>query len=64
MKKLHKYINNVYDTGKLRVPLASFRELEAIAEGSQTTTINSTVKEILDKCGVKTKPEGIGWRII
>lgn len=61
MKKLQKYINN--DTGKLRVPLATFRELEAIAEGSQTTTINSTVKEILDKCGVKTKTEGIGWRI-
>lgn len=64
MKKLHKYINNVYDTGKLRIPLTTFRELEAIAEGSQTTTINSTVKEILDKCGVKTKTEGIGWRII
>lgn len=64
MKKLIAYINKVYDTGRLMIPLASFRELEYIAEGSQSTTINSTVKAVLDKCGVKTKAEGIGWRIV
>ena len=25
--------------------------------------INGKVKEILDKCGIKTVVEGIGWRI-
>ena len=35
----------------------------AIAQKEKPSFINGTVKEILDKCGIKTVVEGIGWRI-
>lgn len=44
-------------------PAATIRELIDIYSGEQTETINSTVKSILDRCGIKSTPKGIGWLI-
>ena len=32
--------------------------------GNKPSFISEKVKEVLDKCGIKTKVEGIGWRIL
>ena len=36
----------------------------AIIRENKPSFINSTVKEVLDKCGIETVVEGIGWRIV
>lgn len=67
MKKLNKLIEIWSDGGKVKgvkLTLAMFNELYDIANGYADTTISSNVKDVLDKCGIKTKTEGIGWRII
>lgn len=67
MKKLNKLIEIWSDGGKvkgIKLTLAMFDELYDIARGYADTTISSEVKAVLDKCGIKTKAEGIGWRII
>jgi len=35
----------------------------AIVRKEKPSFINGTVKEILDKCKIKTENEGIGWRV-
>lgn len=67
MKKLNKWIEIWSDGGNVKgvkLTLAMFNELYDIANGYADTTISSNVKDVLDKCGIKTKVEGIGWRII
>lgn len=67
MKKLNKWIEIWADGGTVRgvkFTLEMFNELYDIANGYADTTISSNVKDVLDKCGIKTKVEGIGWRII
>ena len=67
MEKLNEWINIWADGGTVRgvkLTLAMFNELYDIANGYADTTISSNVKDVLDKCGIKTKVEGIGWRII
>ena len=72
MKKLRGYIEIWLDGKQVRgiknVPLATIRECIAIYNGivrkEKPSFINGTVKEILDKCGIKTVVEGIGWRVI
>ena len=67
MKKLKALIEKSYEVGKLPygIPLYSFRVLESVYDAlSQNQTkefINSDVKMVLDKCGIKTKERGIGW---
>lgn len=67
MKKLNEWISIWADGGKVKgvkLTIAMFDELYDIARGYADTTISSEVKAVLDKCGIKTKAEGIGWRII
>lgn len=72
MKKLRNWIEIWIDGREVRgiknVPLATRWELvdiyNAIARKEKPSFINEKVKEILDKCGIKTVVEGIGWRII
>lgn len=67
MKKLNEWINIWMDGGKVKgvkLTLEMFNELCDIARGYADTTISSDVKSVLDKCGIKTKAEGIGWRVI
>lgn len=67
MKKLKALIERAYEIGKLphRIPLASFQILEnvynALSQKQTKEFINSDVKMVLDKCGIKTRERGIGW---
>lgn len=67
MEKLNEWINIWMDGGKVKgvkLTLAMFEELYDIAKGYAYTTISSNVKDVLDKCEINTKADGIGWRII
>ena len=69
MKRLKEYIEKWLDGQKVRgiqVSLLDIRECvriyNAMARGGGPDFINGKVKEILDKCKIKTVVEGIGWR--
>lgn len=71
MKKFNQYIETWLDGKQVRgiknVPPATVWECvdvyNAIIRQEKPSFINGTVKEILDKCGIKTVVEGIGWKI-
>ena len=71
MKKFKQYIETWLDEKQVRgiknVPPATVWECvdvyNAIIRQEKPSFINGTVKEILDKCGIKTVVEGIGWKI-
>ena len=71
MKKLRNWIETWIDGKQVRgiktVPLATIWELvdiyNAIVRKEKPSFIDGTAKEILDKCGIDTVIEGIGWRI-
>jgi hypothetical protein len=71
MKKLKGYLTKWFNGEKVRgiqVSLCDIQECariyNAIVTGDKPEFINGKVKEILDKCGIKTKEHGIGWIII
>ena len=72
MKKLRNWIEIWMDGGEVRgiknVPPATRYELmdiyNAIVRKEHPEFINGKVKEILDKCGIKTVEKGIGWRVV
>lgn len=72
MKKLRTWIETWMDGGEVRgiknVPPETRYELvdvyNAIVRKEHPEFINGKVKEILDKCGIKTEVVGIGWRVI
>ena len=70
MKKLKSYLMKWMDGQKVRginVSLYDIQECVRIynemVRKENPEFINGKVKEILDKCGIKTVVEGIGWRI-
>lgn len=67
MRNLKKLLDSWEDGKKVRgiktPPLETIRELINIYNGVQTETINGTVIQILEKCGISTYQHGIGWRI-
>lgn len=70
MKKLRGYLEKWFDGQSVRgihVSLADIQECarvyNAIASGEKPEFINGKVKEILDKCNIKTVTEGIGWKV-
>ena len=70
MKKLKSYLEKWIAGEKVRginVSLYDIRECirvdNAIVRKEKPEFINEKVKEILDKCGIKTVTEGIGWRV-
>ena len=70
MKKLKSYIEKWMDGQKVRGINVSLHDIQecvriynAMVRKEKPEFINGKVKEILDKCGIKTVVEGIGWRI-
>lgn len=70
MEKLRGYLEKWFDGQSVRgihVSLEDIRECarvyNAIASGEKVEFINGKVKEILDKCNIKTKIKGIGWEV-
>lgn len=70
MKKLREYIIKWMDGQKVRGINVSLYDIQecirvynAMVRKEKPEFINEKVKEILDKCKIKTVTEGIGWRI-
>ena len=70
MKRLKEYIEKWLDGQKVRgiqVSLLDIRECvriyNAMVRNEKPEFNNGKVKEILDKCKIKTVVEGIGWRV-
>ena len=70
MKKLREYIIKWTDGQRVKGINVSLYDVEeciriynAIVRKEKPGFINGKVKEILDKCNIKTVTEGIGWRI-
>ena len=70
MKRLKEYIEKWLDGQKVRgiqVSLLDIRECiriyNAMVRNEKPEFINEKLKEILDKCKIKTVVEGIGWRV-
>ena len=70
MKKLRTYLTKCIDGPKVRGINVSLYDVQecvriynAMVRKEKPEFINGKVKEILDKCGIKTVTEGIGWRV-
>ena len=70
MKKLKSYLMKWMDGQKVRGINVSLYDIQecvriynAMVRKEKPEFINGKVKEILDKCGIKTVVDGIGWRI-
>ena len=70
MKKLREYLIKWTDGQKVRgISVTPYdveeciRVYNAIVRKEKPEFINGKVKEILDKCKIKTVVEGIGWRV-
>ena len=70
MKKLKSYLMKWMDGQKVRGINVSLYDVQecvriynAMVRKEKPEFINGKVKEILDKCGIKTVTEGIGWRV-
>ena len=70
MKKLKSYLMKWMDGQKVRGINVSLYDIQecvriynAMVRKENPEFINGKVKEILDKCGIKTVVEGIGWRV-
>ena len=70
MKKLKSYLMKWMDGQKVRGINVSLYDIQecvriynAMVRKENPEFINGKVKEILDKCGIKTVEEGIGWRV-
>ena len=71
MKKLREYLIKWTDGQRVKGINVSLYDVEecirvynAIVRKEKPEFINGKVKEILDKCGIKTTTEGIGWRVV
>ena len=71
MKKLKSYLMKWMDGQKVRGINVSLYDIQeciriynAMVRKEKPEFINGKVKEILDKCNIKTVTEGIGWRVI
>ena len=71
MKKLRLYLEKWTEGQKIRGINVSLYDIQecvriynAMVRKEHPEFINSKVKEILDKCGIKTVVEGIGWKVV
>ena len=71
MKKLREYIIKWTDGQKVIGINVSLYDIEecirvynAIVRKEKPEFINGKVKEIMDKCNIKTVTKGIGWRVV
>lgn len=70
MKKLRSYLEKWTEGQKVRGINVSLYDVQecvriynAMVMKEKPEFINGKVKEILDKCGIKTITNGIGWRV-
>ena len=70
MKKLKSYLMKWMDGQKVRGINVSLYDIQecvricnAMIRKEKPEFINGKIKEILDKCEIKTVTEGIGWRV-
>ena len=70
MKKLKSYLKKWTEGQKVRGINVSLYDVQecvriynAMVRKEKPEFINGKIKEILDKCGIKTVVEGIGWRV-
>ena len=70
MKKLKSYLEKQTEGQKIRGINVSLYDVQecvriynAMVRKEKPSFINGNVKEILDKCNIKTVTEGIGWRV-
>lgn len=70
MKKLRSYLEKWTEGQKVRGINVSLYDIQecvriynAMIRKEKPEFINGKIKEILDKCGIKTVVEGIGWRV-
>lgn len=70
MKKFRGYIEKWISGKKVRGIEVSLEDIyacidvyNAIARKEKPEFINGKVKEILDKCNIKTVEHGIGWKV-
>ena len=70
MKKLREYLIKWTDGQNVRGINISLYDIQecvriynAMVQKEKPSFINGKVKEILDKCNIKTVTEGIGWRV-
>ena len=71
MKKLRTYLEKWVQGQKVRGINVSLYDIQecvriynAMGQKEKPEFINGKVKEILDKCGIKTAVKGIGWKIV
>lgn len=72
MKKLKNWIKIWFDGKQVRgikniTPYTIWLLADiynAIVRKEKPSFINGKAKEILDKCGIETEVEGIGWRVV
>ena len=71
MKKLRTYLEKWTQGQKIRGINVSLYDVQecvriynAMVRKEHPEFINGKVKEILDKCGIKTVVEGIGWKVV
>ena len=65
METLGQYINKWINGERVKgvnVTLCDIHELIDIYNDVEHETINNNVVNVLNKCGIKTIPYGIGWR--
>ena len=70
MKKFREYLEKWINGEKVRGINISLYDIQecvriynAITQNEKPEFINGKVKEILDKCKIKTVEYGIGWRV-
>lgn len=70
MKQLHKYLCIWFDGGSVRGLRVTPCEIyilcdiyNAIIRKEKPEFIQQDIKDVLDKCGIKTVSSGIGWRV-
>lgn len=68
MQKLKEYIDILCDGKNIKgidVSLSDLYVLIEIYNGhGDDCFIQDNVKKVLDKCGIKTTEQGVGWRVI
>ena len=71
MKKLRELLQRLMNGEKVRgLDLSALDISECVMvynemlRNRKPSFINGNVKEVLDKCGIETKTEGVGWRVV
>ena len=71
MKKFRELLQKLLNGEKVRGLDLSLYDIDVcvriyneMADGKKPSFINGKVKEVLDKCGIETTIEGIGWRVV